>query len=50
MDKPEFVSGELRKMGWTMVRVWEHDLSTPGKVAGKIKGLFLLQKEIYVFS
>jgi G:T-mismatch repair DNA endonuclease (very short patch repair protein) len=31
------VNRELRKLGWSVVRVWEHELKEPEKVAGKIK-------------
>jgi hypothetical protein len=31
-------------MGWDVVRVWEHDLSKPGKVAVKLKKRF--EKEL----
>jgi DNA mismatch endonuclease (patch repair protein) len=37
MDRDKFVTRELRKMGWKVVRVWEHELKSPLQVAGKIK-------------
>jgi G:T-mismatch repair DNA endonuclease (very short patch repair protein) len=27
----------LRKLGWSVVRVWEHELKDPEKVAAKLK-------------
>jgi hypothetical protein len=31
------VTRELRKMGWSVVRVWEHELQNPEKVVAKLK-------------
>ena len=31
-----FSNKELRKMGWNVVRVWEHELSKPERVAAKV--------------
>ena len=39
-DRDKFVTRELRKMGWVVVRVWEHELNQPAKVAAKIKKAF----------
>jgi DNA mismatch endonuclease (patch repair protein) len=36
-DRDKFVTRELRKMGWRVIRVWEHELKSPLRVAGKIK-------------
>jgi len=36
-DRDKLVNRELRKLGWTVVRVWEHELKNPGKVAAKLK-------------
>jgi DNA mismatch endonuclease (patch repair protein) len=36
-DRDKLVTRELRKMGWKVVRVWEHELKVPEKVAAKIK-------------
>jgi DNA mismatch endonuclease (patch repair protein) len=36
-DREKFVTRELRKMGWRVIRVWEHELKSPLRVAGKIK-------------
>jgi DNA mismatch endonuclease (patch repair protein) len=36
-DRDKFVTRELRKMGWGVIRVWEHELKSPLRVAGKIK-------------
>jgi DNA mismatch endonuclease, patch repair protein len=36
-DHDKFVTRELKKAGWKVVRVWEHELKSAGKVAGKIK-------------
>ena len=35
--RDKFVNRELRKMGWAVVRAWEHELKVPAKVVGKIK-------------
>jgi DNA mismatch endonuclease, patch repair protein len=34
--RDKFVNRELRKMGWVVVRVWEHELSNPNRVAKRI--------------
>jgi G:T-mismatch repair DNA endonuclease (very short patch repair protein) len=34
-----FVTRELRKLGWRVVRVWEHELKFPEKVAAKLSRL-----------
>ena len=39
-DRDKFVACELRKMGWVVVRVWEHELKSPVKVVTKIKKAF----------
>lgn len=36
-DRDIFVNRELRKQGWTVVRVWEHELREPGKVAARVR-------------
>ncbi len=36
-DRDKFVNRELRKLGWRVVRVWEHELKSPEKAAGKIR-------------
>jgi len=36
-DRDKFVNRELRKLGWVIVRVWEHELKDEEKVAGKIR-------------
>ena len=33
-----FVTGELGRLGWRVVRVWEHELKDPSEVAAKILG------------
>ncbi|MDP1547523.1 MAG: hypothetical protein Q8L87_16060 [Anaerolineales bacterium] len=37
MERDKLVNRELRRMGWKVVRVWEHELKTPEKVAGRLK-------------
>jgi DNA mismatch endonuclease (patch repair protein) len=39
-DRDKFVARELRKMGWKVVRVWEHDLKYPEKVVAKLNKAF----------
>lgn len=34
--RDKFVNRELRKLGWRVVRVWEHELKVPAKVAVKL--------------
>jgi len=35
--RDSYVTKELKKMGWSVIRVWEHELKMPGKVAKKIE-------------
>jgi DNA mismatch endonuclease (patch repair protein) len=35
-DRDKFVNRALRKLGWRVVRVWEHELREPEKVAAKL--------------
>ena len=37
MARDRLVNRELRKLGWTVIRVWEHELKFPEKVAAKLK-------------
>jgi len=36
-DRDKFVNRELRKLGWKVLRVWEHELKEPGKVAVRVR-------------
>ncbi len=36
-DRDKLVTKKLRKMGWKVVRVWEHELKVPARVAAKLK-------------
>lgn len=36
-DRDKFVKKELHKLGWTVIRVWEHELRDPAKVAKKLQ-------------
>ena len=36
-DRDKFVNRELRKLGWSVVRVWECELREPRKVAVKVR-------------
>ncbi|MDO8754191.1 MAG: hypothetical protein Q7J80_09895, partial [Anaerolineales bacterium] len=38
--RDKYVSRELRKMRWKVVRVWEHELKNPSKVAAKLLEYF----------
>ncbi len=40
-DRDKLVTHELRKQGWRVVRVWEHELKEPEKVAGKLSMLVM---------
>jgi len=44
-ERDKFVTRELRKMGWSVVRVWEHELKVPVRVAGKIKRMISSREE-----
>ena len=35
-DRDKFVARELRKIGWKVVRVWEHELAIPDRVVKRI--------------
>ena len=35
-DRDKFVNKELRKLGWIVIRVWEHEMRSPENVAQKI--------------
>ena len=35
-DRDKLVTRELRKMGWKVIRVWEHELKHPTKVVAKL--------------
>ena len=35
-DRDKLVTRELRKMGWEIIRVWEHELKHPTKVVAKL--------------
>jgi DNA mismatch endonuclease, patch repair protein len=35
-DRDKLVSKVLRKLGWKVVRVWEHELNNPSRVAAKL--------------
>jgi len=39
-DRDKYVSRELKKAGWKIVRVWEHELKYPDKVIVKLKKQF----------
>jgi DNA mismatch endonuclease (patch repair protein) len=36
-DRDKFVTRELRKIGWRIIRMWEHALKKPERVAAKLK-------------
>jgi DNA mismatch endonuclease (patch repair protein) len=35
-DRDKFVNRELRRLGWRVIRIWEHELSDPSRVAAKL--------------
>jgi DNA mismatch endonuclease (patch repair protein) len=39
-DRDRYVSRELKKAGWKIVRVWEHELKYPDRVVVKLKKQF----------
>ena len=36
-DLDKFANKKLRKAGWNVVRVWEHELKSPLKIVAKLK-------------
>jgi len=36
-DRDGFVNRGLRKLGWKVVRVWEHELKQPARVVQKVR-------------
>lgn len=36
-DRDVFVNRELKKLGWKVIRIWEHEFKEPQKIASKIK-------------
>ena len=36
-DRDKFVNRELRKLGWRVLRVWEHELKEPLRVVAKLR-------------
>jgi DNA mismatch endonuclease, patch repair protein len=36
IKRDRYVSRELRKMGWTVIRIWEHEIRDSSKVAKKV--------------
>jgi DNA mismatch endonuclease, patch repair protein len=41
ITRDSFVNQELIKTGWKVIRIWEHELSTPNIIAEKIKSQLL---------
>ncbi len=39
--RDRLVTRELRRRGWRVVRIWEHDLRTPPRVLMRIRGALL---------
>ncbi|MEW6286707.1 MAG: very short patch repair endonuclease [Chloroflexota bacterium] len=39
-ERDRFVNRELRKLGWKVIRVWEHELRKPQSVIKKISSRF----------
>jgi G:T-mismatch repair DNA endonuclease (very short patch repair protein) len=39
-DRDKFVSRDLKKAGWKVIRIWEHELRYPEKVVIKLEKLF----------
>lgn len=36
--RDDFVSSQLRRTGWRVVRIWEHELRSPQKVIRRVRG------------
>lgn len=36
-ERDERVTRQLRRMGWRVVRVWEHELKVPARVGARVK-------------
>ncbi|MBV6397604.1 MAG: Very short patch repair protein [Anaerolineales bacterium] len=39
-DRDKYVSRELKKAGWKVIRVWEHELKFSEKIVAKVKKRF----------
>jgi DNA mismatch endonuclease, patch repair protein len=37
VERDAYVTRQLRKMGWRVVRVWEHELKVPARVGARVK-------------
>ncbi len=37
VERDAYVTRQLRKMGWRVVRVWEHELKVPARVGARMK-------------
>lgn len=44
LKRDRFVNDVLRKAGWRVIRIWEHDLGRPDYVAGRIRRAFSLKR------
>lgn len=36
-ERDKRVTRQLRRMGWKVVRVWEHELKVPARVGARVK-------------
>jgi DNA mismatch endonuclease, patch repair protein len=36
-ERDKRVTRQLRRMGWRVVRVWEHELKVPARVGARVK-------------
>lgn len=39
-ERDKFVSHELKRAGWKVIRIWEHELNFPEKVVAKLRKQF----------
>jgi DNA mismatch endonuclease, patch repair protein len=37
VERDAYVTRQLRKMGWKVIRVWEHELKVPARVGVRVK-------------
>jgi DNA mismatch endonuclease, patch repair protein len=37
VERDAYVARQLRKMGWKVIRVWEHELKVPARVGARVQ-------------
>lgn len=44
VTRDDLVRRRLKKLGWRVIRIWQHDLRRPGRVAGRIKRVLVVRR------